>query len=432
MHNCQRQWLLVLLCSFYGLQLIAKPLELSVNAESAILINADTGAVLYEKNAHTLQYPASITKIATAAYTLLTHPHDLDVMVAADSESLVSIGSDAKRRANYTNPPYWQEHDGMHVGIKKGEQLSLRNLLNASLIASANDASNTIAQYVGEGSIPNFMQQVNIWLNDIGCKNTHFCNPHGLHHPKHQTTAFDMALMTRYALKFPEFCEIIKSLRFIRPKTSIQESATYVQTNKLLRQGPFYYPKAIGVKIGYHSHALHTFVAAAKQGDRTLIAVLLKSKERNDLFRDAKKMFEAAFSEPKVQRVFLKTGPQKFKMEIAGASAPIKTYIRDPLSVEYYPAEEPKLKCLLFWDSITPPVGKDQRLGELRLETDDGRVIQNVPLYASEDVPTTWLFGMKSMLKKGEGTSSLFKILGICAAFLLIGALAFQMRKPGR
>ena len=430
--NCQRHWLLLFFCTLYCYQLQGQPLELSVSAESAILMNADTGAILYEKNANLLQYPASITKISTAAYALKVKGDDLNVMVVADQESLASISADAKKRSNYAKPAYWLEPDGTHVGIKKGEPLSLKNLLCASLIVSANDASNIIAQYVGGGSIPSFMKEVNAWLKEIGCRNTTFCNPHGLHHPNHQTTAYDMAIMAREAIKNPIFCETIKSTRFIRPKTSHQESSTLVQTNKLLRRGPHYYSLAFGVKTGYHSHAMHTFVAAAKHNGRTLIAVLLKAKERNDVFQDAKKMFEMAFNQTKVQRIFLQAGPQKFKMEIAGAAVPVKTYIRDDLNVEYYPAEEPKFKCLLYWDAITPPVAKNQRLGELRLQIEDGQVIQRLPLYASEDVSTTWLFGVKSLLKKGEGTSSFLKFFGISLILMLIGALAFQLRKNQR
>lgn len=377
------------------LNLAAEPLSISVNAEAAILMNADTGAILFEKNAKALHYPASITKIATAAYALKMKKGHLDTVVTAEQESIASIAPDAKRRSNYTMPAFWVEQGSNHMGIKKGEELTFKDLLYGMMVASANDAANVIAQYVG-GTIPNFMTGLNGWLAEIGCKSTTFYNPHGLHYPKHQTTAYDMAVITREALKDPLFRQIVATVRYTRPKTNKQEPTTLVQTNRLLRSGRYHYPKAIGVKTGGTSMALHTFVGAAKQEDRTLIAVVLRTKERNDIFLDTTKMFEAAFNQPKVQRILLKSGPQKFALDVPGAANPVKTLIKENLTIEYYPAEEPKVKCLLQWDKLTLPIVKDQRVGELSLQTEQGTIIKKVPLFAAEDVQITWLQLIKS------------------------------------
>ncbi len=378
-----------------GTNLSAEPLKLKVNAEAAILMNADTGQILYEKNARSLYYPASITKIATAAYTLQKKGGELDHIVTADQESIASISAEAKKRANYTLPAYWVEQGSNHIGIKKGEELTLRNLLYGMMLASGNDAANVIAQYTG-GTIPNFVAEMNAYLKEIGCQNTTFYNPHGLHHPKHQTTAYDMAILTRHALKNPTFCQIVSTVRYTRPKTNKQESTTLVQSNRLLRTGKYYYPKAIGVKTGYTSAAMKTFVAAAKQGDRTLIAVLLKSSESNAIFTDAAKMFDVAFNQALVRRTLLKAGPQKFVLELPGATKPVKTYLKEDLIVEYYPAEEHKYKCLLYWDEVTPPIAKDSRIGQLKLLSENANELQVVPLYAQEEVKTTWIQWFKS------------------------------------
>lgn len=404
-------------CNLYAEQLALNP-----NAESAILINADTGKILYEKNARTPLYPASITKIATAAYVLNTQEKQLNRLLTADSESIASISEEAKRRSNYTLPAYWLEPGGSHIGIKKGEELALRDLLFGLMVASGNDAANVIAQNAG-GTIPEFMANLNDWVRQIGCQHTKFLNPHGLHHPKHQTTAYDMALIAREAVKNPIFCEIVSTVRFTRPKTNKQEPTTYVQTNRLLRSGKFHYPKAFGIKTGHTSQAQNTLVAAAKQGDRRLIAVLMKVKEREDIFKDAVKMFETAFNQPKVQRLLMKKGPQKYALEIPGAAAPIKTYIAMDATLDYYPAEEPQIKCLLYWDRVNPPIQKNQKVGELRIQTPEGQIIQTIPLLAQADIKSTWLHWIK--LHLGTSTLTSMILVGAGLIVMLVLVIAF-------
>src|SRR5262249_25642973 len=146
---------------------------------------------------------------------------DLKQVFTADREALASITPEAKRQSNYRSPPHWLETDGTHVGIKKGEELSLYDLLHACLIASANDASNIIAQSLG-GTIPQFMDEVNAYLKEIGCKNTHFNNPHGLHHPDHYTTAYDLAMMAKEGLKDPVFRKIVSLMRHSCPRTNLE------------------------------------------------------------------------------------------------------------------------------------------------------------------------------------------------------------------
>lgn len=379
--------------------LFAVPLSVDVTAESAILINADSGAILFEKNPHKLCYPASTTKIATAAYTLRVAPNKLENMVAAEHDAIATVTEEARKRSKYTVPAYWLVPGGSHIGIKKGEELSLKDLLYGMMVSSGNDAANVIAQYVG-GTIPNFMEGLNGYLKKIGCKKTKFYNPHGLYHPKHQTTAYDLALMLQDAIKIPQFKEMIETTSYTRPKTNKQESSILVQTNKLIRKGKHYYAKAIGGKTGYLSNAGHTLVVAAKQDDRVLIAVLLKCNNRDDLFSEATKLFESAFNQSKVQRTLLKAGPQdKIVLEMPGAKKPIATYLKQDVNMEYYPAEEPTLKCLFTWKVSQVPIAKDQQIGELNLQTGEGVTLQVVPVYAAEDVSATWLWSLKNLVR---------------------------------
>lgn len=396
-------------------QLIAEPLNVDIIADAAIMINADTGAILYEKNSRESHFPASITKIATALYTLQLGVN-LDDAVTAEQESIASISPEQKIRANYKLPSHWVEVGSTHIGIKAGETLSMRDLLHGLMLASGNDAANVIAQHVS-GTIPTFTVELNEYIKKLGCKDTNFTNPHGLHHPDHRTTAYDMALITREALKNDTFCEIVSALRYTKPKTNKQEATTLVQKNRLLRSGQYYYPKAFGVKIGYTTKALHTFVASAKHEGRTLIVVILHNNEVGGIFKDSIKLLDAAFNQGKVQRVLLKSGPQKYALNIEGGNKPVMTYLKDDISIEYYPAEEPTVKALIFWDELKVPVEKDQRVGELHVIDEQGQVLKKATVLAQQEVVGGW-----SLLSAIPSWTRLLVIffVGIALLFLLL------------
>lgn len=412
----------------------AKPqqLELSVNARAAILMNAETKAILFEKNAHELHYPASTTKIVTAAFALERAANKLDVMIAADQDCIGTVKEEAIRRSNYTLPAYLLIPDGSHIGIKRGEVLSFKDLMYGMMLASGDDAANVIAKYVG-GTIPSFVDGMNEYVKEIGCKNTTFYNPHGLHHPKQQTTAYDLALITQKALKTPLFREIVSTVRYTRPKTNKQEPSPLIQTNRLLRPGVYHYPKAFGVKTGYYSLAGSNLVAAAKDGDRTLIAVLLKTDERKDVFLDAKKMFEAAFNQPKVRRTLMRKNSLKMAMELPGAQKPVGCYMEEDVDIEYYPAEEPSVTCMVSWDpDLEPPVEKDQWLGVLTFFREGDVVYKEVPLYAKESVPETWGYKVTAILGKSPTDNMLIKVSGALAIGLVIALVYMQSKRRQR
>lgn len=360
-------------------------LPIEIEAEGAILINGSTGAILFEKKSREQFFPASITKISTALYALEVGKDNLSTMIEADGDVIASLSQEAKRQANYTVPAWWLEPGNSHIGIKKGEKLSLNDLIHAMLIASGNDAANMVAKYVG-GNIPQFMLELNSFLRSLGLEKTHFYNPHGLHHPDHKTTAYDMALLTKEALNNPDFCTIVASTRCLRPKTNKQEATTLIQTNELIRPGrKHYYSKAIGVKTGFTALAQHNLVAAARDKGRTLIAVLLKNKERSKMFSDAKKLFEAAFNQPKIRQKLVEKGVQPFETMVDRGDKPIKTFTSKSLEIEFYPAEEPKLRCFLVWDQLKLPIEKGERVGALQFF--EGELLaHSEPLFSQEKV----------------------------------------------
>jgi serine-type D-Ala-D-Ala carboxypeptidase (penicillin-binding protein 5/6) len=378
-------------------QLSAEKLAVQIDSEAAILINADTGAILFEKNAHSINFPASITKVATTLYALKLKGDQLDAKVVAEQEAIASISSEAKKRSNYTTPSYWVEQASTHMGIKKGEEFTFKDLLFGVMVVSANDASNVVAQFAA-GTIPNFVTGLNEYVKTLGCKDTHFTNPHGLHHPKHQTTPYDMAIITKEALKNPLFCEMAAAPRYIRPKTNKQEPTVMLQKNRLLRSGRFHYPKAIGVKTGYTSIARHTLIAAAQLDGRSLIAVLMKAEEASYVYQDAIKLFDAAFNQNKVKKTVLKAGLQKFASQVEGGDKPVETYLKEDLVLEFYPAEEPPVKCFLQWNNLALPIEKDRQVAEISLKNPQGEVLYKLPLFANDNVDQTWTFWMKNFL----------------------------------
>jgi len=391
-------------------------------------MNAGTGAILYEKNMHQPHYPASITKIATALYALNKVPGDLQVMIAADQDCVGTVTEEALRKSRYTLPAYLLIPGGSHIGIKKGEILSLQDLLYGMMLASGDDAANVIAKYAG-GTVPQFMEEVNRYIRKIGCRNTVFYNPHGLHHPKQLTTAYDMAILTCEALKNPKFREIVKTVSYKRPKTNKQEASNLVQTNRLLRKGPYHYPKAIGVKTGYYSIAGSTLVAAACDGERTLIAVLLKTQERKDIFNDAKMMFETAFNQPKIQRVLFYKGPQAFVFENGNIPIKIGTYLKQDVALDYYPAEEPQVTCVLSWDEqVSLPVEKDQHVGDLLVRA-HGKTVSAHPLYTQEAVHPTFVSQLQNLSKLDKSNVFLLKIIGASLLIAFFCFLVLQLKR---
>ncbi len=376
---------------FSCVHLWGKQLKTDVAAPAAILINGETGAILYEKNIHEKIYPASITKIATALYILERNGVRLHENVTITPHPLVTVPSHVKHAENSLHPPHRLEIGGSHAGLRAGESLSVQTLLYGLLLSSGNDAANVLAEW-NSGTIEKFMDELNMYLKGKGILETHFANPHGLHHAQHWTSAYDMALITKLALKNPTFCEIVKTSQFLRPKTQKQQAHYFVQGNKLVKPGPFFYSKAIGVKTGHTSHAGYTLVGAATHEGRTLIAVLLGCLTSDQRFKDAIKLFESAFSEKRVIRTLFAKGSEIFTREIQGAKSLLKASLKDDLVMKYYPAEEPQFRAEIVWDPCKFPIQRDHRVGCLRVVDLDGKILEQLPIYATETVEARFHF----------------------------------------
>jgi D-alanyl-D-alanine carboxypeptidase (penicillin-binding protein 5/6) len=238
-----------------------------INGESAILIDAASGTVLFEKNANQPMYPASITKIATGIYAIEN----------GNPEDIVTVSKNAR----YV--------EGTRVYLGEGEQVPLRKLEYGLLMHSGNDAAIAIAEHLA-GSVEQFAEQLNTFLAEkIGVEKTHFTNPHGLHDPNHYTTAADMAKIAQYAMKNPIFREISGTNRL--PWDGREWKSELINHNKLLRD----YEGATGIKNGFTDQARHTLVGSAKRGETELIAVTMKTDSSNSSYKDVKTMLDYGF-----------------------------------------------------------------------------------------------------------------------------------------
>jgi D-alanyl-D-alanine carboxypeptidase (penicillin-binding protein 5/6) len=375
----------------------AKPLSVDVKAKSAILINAKNGLILFEKNAHSQAFPASTTKIATALYILDNHK-DLNKLARVSKEAITCVSAKEKSKSNYTCPAYWLEPTGTSFDLKRGELIPIKALLYGAMLCSGNDAANVLAENT-EGSINNFIEKLNIYVKSLGCEHTHFCNPHGLHHPRHVTTAYDMALIAQKAMQNPLFRQIVKSTSAQRPKTNLQKAKSIRQFNGLLLKSKAnYYPYAIGVKTGYHSQAKNTLVAAAEKDSRMLIAVIFGCETSEERYQDAKKLFKAAFTEPKVKKLVLNKDEATLTHKVKGGKTTLEAYLEENVEVNIYASEEKPIKAFVHWDEkFTLPINTNQRVGEIWVETIDGDILLKQPIFAKKPVYPTFLFKKFSM-----------------------------------
>ena len=252
------------------------PSGVSVQAESGIVIDADTGTVLWGQNIHNQYFPASITKIMTALIVIETCSLDETVTFSHNAVFNVEAGSS-------------------NAGINEGDKLSVKDCLYALLLKSANEAANALAEHVA-GSTEAFADMMNAKAKELGCTDTHFANPSGLNDPEHYTSTYDMALIARAAFLNPTFEEIDSTAYYKLPPNSINpEGLTIYPGHKMLKKStPYYYPGIVGGKTGYTTLAGNTLVTCARKNGLKLIAVILKGSTPQ-YWTDTKNLLDFGF-----------------------------------------------------------------------------------------------------------------------------------------
>jgi len=257
--------------------------NLKTYCPSCILIEANTGKILYEKNSNDVRFPASTTKIMTAILTV--ENCNLDDVATVSHNAVYSI-------------PY----DYTHASLKEGEELTIEQLLYALMIPSANDAAIVLAEHIS-GSVEEFSKLMNKRAEELGCKNTHFVNPNGIHSKDHTSTSYDLALMGKFAMQNSIIRKIVSTTQFTLPATNKYSKTDRIfnNSNDLLNTySRYYYEATTGVKTGYTGEAGNCIIASAKKNDFEVILVVLGGESTNtglsQRYLDCKTLFDYAFN----------------------------------------------------------------------------------------------------------------------------------------
>lgn len=254
------------------------PSGVDVVAESAIVMEEETGTILYSKNMDDVHYPASITKIMTALIVL--ENCDLDETVTFSAEAV-----------------YGTELGSSSIARDVGEEMTVEQTLYGMMLESANECAYALGEHVA-GDMDSFVDMMNAKAKELGCKNTHFNNSNGLPDEEHYTSAYDMALISRAAYKIPKFAEIVGTKNYTIPATNKHSDPTplnnhhqmlhYYKTNQYL------YEYCLGGKTGYTVVAGATLVTYAKKDGMTLVCVVMKDTTADE-YTDTTNLFEYCF-----------------------------------------------------------------------------------------------------------------------------------------
>jgi D-alanyl-D-alanine carboxypeptidase (penicillin-binding protein 5/6) len=337
---------------------LSVPKPPTVEGQAWVLTDADSGLYLAGDNPDEQLPPAATIQIMTALVAL-EEGADVDEEVTVPEEAEAYVGS------TYSN-----------VGLIAGERLTVRDLLTAALDPSGIDAIYTLANHLGDGSVDEFAQKMNAEASTMGLRNTHFDDPTGLDSPGNYSSARDLATMTRAALGYSTFAEIVrtKDATIDTQNRKIEVS----NTNQILTT----YPKATGVKTGFSPQAGANIVASAEDGDESYIAVILGADDSDRRFRDAEALLEYAFT-------YYERRPLVVKDEVYGEVAPP---YRPGQSVELVAVDDVTgtvnagsdvEREVTTEEELPPSASAGQELGEVEVFV-DGQSVGRSPLVVQE------------------------------------------------
>lgn len=248
-----------------------------IYSEAGIVMDIDSGAILYAKNIDNPHYPASITKILTG-------------LVALENNELTDIVTVTVEDYNFL------ERGDNHIGLKNGEEITMEDALHGTLLASGNEVAHALGSNT-EGGYDNFIQLMNQKAKELGCTNSNFVNSHGLHDDNHYTSARDMALIGAAAFQNEDFRRIIGTKLYTIPVTNItNETRSFENHHKMLFDWRSqYYEYCVGGKTGYTDDALNTLVTFATKDDVNLVAVVLRNHGSGNVYVDTRAMLDYAF-----------------------------------------------------------------------------------------------------------------------------------------
>lgn len=330
-----------------------------ITAEAALLMNMETGEVLFEKNANDKMYPASMTKMLTAILAL--ENLDMNKRITIQNDVIKGIG-------------------GTTINLAPGEQIDIGVLLSATMVASANDGAAVLANEVA-GSQSAFAEMMNNKAKEIGCTNSNFVNPHGLHNDNHYSTCYDIAAIARYAMKNDTFRRIVARAEFVVPVINTSKERHLKNTNLLLNDelsenkvtvnGVERYCKydgCIGIKTGYTGQAGACLCSAVEKDGTTLLCVVMKSTDLGR-FADSIALFDWGFSQTNSVKV-LEAGYDTGKIKIKKAKpSKISTMLSEDAFVSA-PKDTPMDQFttdIVFDKELKAPIAEGDTVGVLRV-----------------------------------------------------------------
>ena len=329
-----------------------------VNAKAALLMDYESGRMLYGLNERDTEYPASITKVMTALLTL--EAVDQGVLTLDQQVAAPSLVND-------------MDPTGSSADIKEGEVLTVEQLLYCMMLVSANEAACILAETVA-GSQDAFVALMNQRAQELGCTGTHFVNPNGLHDPNHYSTAWDIYLFTREAMKNETFMKICSTASYVVPATNMSEERELYTTNSLIsnwRIMGYQYDGADGIKTGSTEESGYCLVSTAKRSGRRLVAVVLGCKGNGatvESFSESAKLYNWAYNNFSMRQV---AAPDELYRQPVALSKQTDTVMLYPAqSVEAFLPKDAKDEDIrksvtLKEDVVNAPVTAGQELGTL-------------------------------------------------------------------
>lgn len=330
--------------------------NLTPTAKSAVMIDASSGAVLYSKNKDLKLGMASTTKIMTG-------------ILAIENGNMNDV---------YTVSPTGEWVEGSSIYLNPGEKITLETLVYGLLLKSGNDAALAIAIHIA-GSEKAFVNMMNEKAQELGLKDTHFANPHGLYAEDHYTTAHELAILASYAMKNPVFAQIVNTVQYKEEPIEERDGRVINNANKLVNL----YNEAIGVKPGYTPETGRTLVGAAEKNGVKVITVTL---DCSDDWKEHKNMFDYAFKNFE-KKVVLKKGESIGTYRVKnGNYNEVGVVLTEDISMLVRKDSTPQYEIQMQQQQLTAPVTEGQRVGSAKF-CFDGGAVQEVSLITNSDVP---------------------------------------------
>ena len=397
---CILTLLLIFIHSALAADKVKRP---EIDAGAAILMDADTKQILYSKNIHTKEYPASLTKILTAVLAL--EKGKLSDTITMSKEAIYDVPVGAS-----------------NIALQPGEKLTLEQALYATLLMSSNDAANGIAEYIG-GSLEGFADIMNERTRELGALNSSFVNSNGLSDDNQYTTAYDLALITLKAISIPDFNRIDGTITYVMDPTNLQPLPRgFANEQRMMKNTPYYYEGVFAGKTGYTEKAGHTLATAARIDGRTLICIVLDCQKSQTPYEDTKTLLDYGFDDL-----------NKFTMT------------RDEINGKLSSLPAGSASKAIVDSDFTALVPEGFKSSDISIELDEADAAVSFSLDASDMGEASVLGSLKlsypaapvgeitKVSTKPNGIPPLLPIaFGAVAAFLLIAALFISIKRKQR